>query len=139
LEVFDVESEMWVAAERLCGTKSLDATCRDAIIFGGHMLEELTQGGVRACRHLVTKCQHPRFSSVYELRADSAFKALVLHNCGVVAPVASSTSDTASGGGGGGGGSGASPGSTGGVVAEKDREMSEAEVQAQLRRLGIIP
>lgn len=64
LEVFDVASATWVAVEQLCGTTSLDAECRDVIIFGGHMLEELTHGAVRAARHRVTKCQCPRISAV---------------------------------------------------------------------------
>lgn len=86
LEVFDVESDAWVAVERICGTTSLDAASRDVIIFGGQMLEKLTQGGVRACRHLVAKTSNQRFSTIYELRADSAFMPVVMSNCETATP-----------------------------------------------------
>ena len=83
LEVFDVEIDAWVAVEKICGTPSLDAASRDVIIFGGQMLEKLTQGGVRACRHLVARPSNQRFSTIYELRADDVFLPLVMSNCGV--------------------------------------------------------
>ena len=159
LEVFDAESATWVAVERLCGTESLGAASRDVIIFGGFMLEELTQGAVRACRHLVAKCQQPRISAIYELRAaESAFVPLVRGNCGAAVPrkqehEGMSQPDGLLGAGplrttgvsesgaarahaiAGARDAEATRGAA--VVAEQDRELTESEVQRHMRRLGL--
>lgn len=139
--MFDVESEQWVQAERLCGTPSLDAGSRDAIIFSGHMLEELTNGRIRACRHMVTKPDGARISAIYELRADASFVSHVKTDVKGVATAtpsaAAAAADASVGRGESAGNDGGSDDANRSVVLEKDREMTEGEVQYQMRRLGI--
>ncbi len=67
LEIYDYEQSTWINLEKM-GVGS------QAIILVGRTLEKLTHGKYQAATHRVVGSVHPRYSIVYQLRAEPHIK-----------------------------------------------------------------